>query len=308
MPDSDDAVPLVSRKSGPVDSSILEMLGNKAADMYLSKGVSLNDAITKLASGSQLSAEHIRRVVEFANKETHNRMFKESEDKLFSFPLADSSEIVRDMNDGGTTKVPVRTSIPQAIDAVMPKVASTKKNDKYIPGADNLTIADIFKRDEEEEPVGHYKFANPTGELSALADKMEAAEETLASQRTGISILLDDTERALMHHIKQASLEGLTMRDIYEALHKFAANTAILKEACVTAAKSMKKDLEFVSQDQTIKTASGQVVSDHPLVEAYKFYETLVTKDRVLDRAATKIASMKRTVDEELRVKLRHAS
>lgn len=59
-----------------------------AASDFVEKNVPLNESIAKLAEKSNLTPVQIQRVVELANLDVNDRMFKVAEEKTFTFPLA----------------------------------------------------------------------------------------------------------------------------------------------------------------------------------------------------------------------------
>jgi hypothetical protein len=83
----------------------LESLGNDASDRYLSGEGTLNDVVTKVASENNLESEEIVRVAEAANKATFLNLFQTEEDKTFEFPLADSREVLSNLNKRASEKV-----------------------------------------------------------------------------------------------------------------------------------------------------------------------------------------------------------
>lgn len=86
-----------------VGAEVLEMLGRKAADRFLSQGMPLNDAVHELVSEHpELGNEHIKRVVEFANNVAFQEMFSKSDDKNIHFDVADPGVVIRDLKDGGS--------------------------------------------------------------------------------------------------------------------------------------------------------------------------------------------------------------
>jgi hypothetical protein len=89
----------------------LESLGKEASNLYLSGGVSLNDAVIKLASQHpSISPHQVKRVVEFANTETFQRLFeKQAGDKNVDFDVADPGAILKSLELGSMGQVSVPT-------------------------------------------------------------------------------------------------------------------------------------------------------------------------------------------------------
>ena len=100
---SDQDLPLgLARKEtyASLSPSDLEQMGKRASNLYLADGLSLNEAVIKIASEHpSISTHQIKRIVEFANTETFQRMFeKQANDKNIEFPLADPGVVLRSMN------------------------------------------------------------------------------------------------------------------------------------------------------------------------------------------------------------------
>lgn len=88
-----------------LSSEDLNTMGKRAADSYLSCGTPLNKAVVKLAQEHpSISPHQVKRVVEYANQETFQRLFDDNEkyasDKNIDFPLADPRIILHELNDG----------------------------------------------------------------------------------------------------------------------------------------------------------------------------------------------------------------
>lgn len=83
-----------------LSASDLEGLGKRASQLFLSMNVPLNEAVIKLAREHPgISQEQVKRVVEFANTETFQRLFeKQAGDKNIEFKIADPQEVLRAVN------------------------------------------------------------------------------------------------------------------------------------------------------------------------------------------------------------------
>lgn len=88
----------------------LQSLGKRASVAYLGGGISLNDAIVKLAREyPSISPHQVQRVVEFANQETFAKLFSDNEkyasDKNVEFKVADPGDILLELNNGARPTV-----------------------------------------------------------------------------------------------------------------------------------------------------------------------------------------------------------
>jgi hypothetical protein len=75
-----------------------EMWGIQAADDFLKRQVPLVDSIKKIAKENSLNPKQIARVAEVANNASYLTLFKQAKDKTFEFPLADTKQIIKDLN------------------------------------------------------------------------------------------------------------------------------------------------------------------------------------------------------------------
>lgn len=80
-------------------------LAKMASERFLQKQEPLNNAIASLAEAHELNPFQIERVAEIANHEVNLVLLKKSEDKNFTFDLADPKEIVRSIGKGPLDKV-----------------------------------------------------------------------------------------------------------------------------------------------------------------------------------------------------------
>jgi len=115
-------------KLGPEE---LESLGKQASSDYLGGGISLNDAVVKIAKQyPSISSHQIRRIVEFANQETFSRLFeKQASDKNIEFNVADPGEILQSLNNGARPSIMTSDPPDYSIDPVAKTSASNVEAD-----------------------------------------------------------------------------------------------------------------------------------------------------------------------------------
>jgi hypothetical protein len=108
----------------------LESLGKQASSEFLAGGISLNDAIVKIAKQHpSISAHQVRRIVEFANTETFGKLFADQEkyasDKNIDFEVADPGAVLHAMDAGARPSLMIADPPDYSID---PKTASAVSN------------------------------------------------------------------------------------------------------------------------------------------------------------------------------------
>lgn len=298
------AVTIVPKPTGGIDPGVLEMLGKKASNMYLEKGVNLTDAVAKVASdegisGRQFTTEHLRRITEFANTTTHQSLFTKSADKMFSFPLADPETVIQGLSNGAKHKIPVPSS-RDAVEAAMPKAASITG---YFPGVDTATLESFFKQATSE--TGEYPDHNPLGKLQILTDRLQAAEDVAMAKKASTELLISQVREELFNHIKQASLYGLSLKDLYSALSQATQNEKLAKAVLNDAYDKLKGEVYFQTREQSVKTASGSLQTDHPLVRSFKFLEKLSGQLQVLTKASATLSHSRVRAEQALRDRYR---
>lgn len=83
----------------------LARLGKEASDLFIKHSMPLNDAVVKVASAhSDLTKEHVQRIIENANLVTFEEMFRDGPSKHVTFDLAEPevihAKIAGDSGDG----------------------------------------------------------------------------------------------------------------------------------------------------------------------------------------------------------------
>ena len=113
--------------SGDISSSDLQGLAKRASDMFLRDGMSLNQAVVKLASEQcGLTIEHVKRMVSMANNTTFQALFeKKAEDKNIDFDVADPREVLRSLDNAGR---PAQTIVTPDYGTDATKLGASVKN------------------------------------------------------------------------------------------------------------------------------------------------------------------------------------
>lgn len=158
----------------------LQSLGKRASVEYLAGGISLNDAIIKLARGyPSISPHQVQRVIEFANQETFAKLFSDNEkyasDKNIEFDVADPSYILLELNNGAR---PTTMTVPPDEYSSSPvklshsnveadiELARVFGVDPALPGADHTV-----KYAQHED--GHVEVLERIFEKKASADPLD---------------------------------------------------------------------------------------------------------------------------------------
>jgi hypothetical protein len=160
----------------------LETMGKRASALFLDRGMPLNEAIIKLAKEcAGISQEQINRVVEFANRATFHASFdKQAGDKNVEFPIADSGEIIRHLND--SARGPVVKLAAQ--EYFRPPVRSVRESIEGDQRLEEMFKKASFENMSQQELTDPSAFAQelPATE-QALTQGMEFADSALAMGR-----------------------------------------------------------------------------------------------------------------------------
>jgi len=187
----------------------LEIMGRRAADMYLDKVASLNDAVlSEVRQHPDISSDQIRRVVEFANVDTFRSIFeKQAGDKNVNFDIADPDVVL------GTLDKDARP------------VEKTAANQEYFtaPPADvnrNLTADDVLCRMFGMEPVSPVMEKMAKDRLKGgLADNRPDTAFDPAELRMGDKVEMEHTnDPGLSHEIAKDHLAEIP--DYYTRLEE----------------------------------------------------------------------------------------
>lgn len=182
----------------------LETMGKRASVLFLDRGMPLNEAIIKLAKEcAGISQEQINRVVEFANRATFQASFdKQAGDKNVEFPIADSSEIIRHLNDSARGPV-VKLAAQEYFRPPVRSVRESLEIDNRVDALFKMASFENMSQQELNDP-------------SAFAQELPATEQALSQG-------MDFATTALAMGRETGTLEGFqkaldTVKSISKAL------------------------------------------------------------------------------------------
>lgn len=275
----------------------LELMGKQAAARFLNEGMKLNDAVKQVISEEgDVSQEHIKRVVEFANTSAylgiHDRNKTAGANSSYpQFELADPGRIIQEMSDGSK---PV-TVIPNDVDYGRAPPKSREKT-AGVRGRP----ADLVVRDEAgffDELNTHWKTEKTAsdvtvkqviGDVYKQKQDLEALEGVLTDKGYSLEREKVALDQDYLSVIKDHLREGGSFRDVVVAAravaeHEKVAN--VLVETIVTLAK--EKVASFGDLRASLagleKVAHRIVDTDHPFV-------TMFAGKLALEEALEKIA------------------
>ncbi len=162
----------------PSSAKSFQALADNVARNFLSKGVSIEDGVVKLAVAQDMTPEEVRRLVEKSNTAASILFLKNAQDKKASFKLASVEDVLRrthpEMNDAVEDAVPVtktRNILPKSRSGMTTDVpVFSVKNEKTAAcvstprhnTASDLKKARAFLAKRKQEKVASQMFLQKT--------------------------------------------------------------------------------------------------------------------------------------------------
>ena len=246
----------------------LELMGKQAASMYLTEGISLNDAIVKLAADDgDLENEHIRRIVEFANNAVFKKKFDVLEDKNVHFPLADPAAIIRDLKDGGS---PAHMGSP-VDDYDYPPDSNSEETVKS--AVETMGPGNMVK--EASVPYQELRHANPLDDVYDLYLRLESARDTMQARYSGIASITKEASSEFYHEVKKEviTIDGVGFDGIAAALIKVASYEEVTSALSAVAARLMGEGQASKEKLAQANNQIGQIINpEHPIVSSFEHF------------------------------------
>jgi hypothetical protein len=274
---------LTSSPTKSVAPELLEMLGNRASAMFRN-GTSLNSAITQLvAEHPELTNEHIKRVVEFANNVTFQNLFQNSDDKNIHFDVADPGVVLRDLRDGGS---------PAHDGKTMDVANKSMKDYSSPPNMEKNDFADpesgmqhLFQMNDQNGRMGqgeaieknasenteHTSHANPVEDVYDMHVKLQASRGELTRAHETFDFLEKQAEQNLYEAVKKEILDpyGAGLGGVLGALKKVASDAEIFR-ILSPMTERLAQTVGPEPVDDSLEKRAGKMVNySHPVVLAW---------------------------------------
>jgi len=291
----------------------LEMMGKQAANMFLNDGVSLNDAIAKLAGAhADINQEQVKRVCEFANTAVYLAKHDTSktagaESSYPQFPLADPSRIIQDLSDGARPTVATKTDIEYSKHPnKYEKVASAK--------ADSL-LSEMFGY-EEKVKTASPDYSKATGETEVMEAKHSLMGLKDHLERTGerFDLMLKEAQESYYDTVKRHLLDGNDFADVMVAARssgledsKVAGVMKPLIERLLTEKVASEKSL-MQGVRKLEKVAHRVINEEHPLVTGFREVVSLEGEITKVSTGLGQVDAELKGVDSLIREQLRAGS
>lgn len=261
---------LSQERHATVSPETLELMGKEAANMYLDKGVSLNEAIVKLASAHpDFNAEQVKRVAEFANTAVYLAIHDKNKTAGASssypqFELADPFRVIQDMSDGAKPTTMTQTDVDYGKQPL--------KKDKVSSVQFNELMDGLFKTSSTELP---YTKDSVLHEIMSTKEELVALGHSLATSGEQFDLMHKQASAEYYDHVKSHLLNGGSFADVAVA----ARSTGISNEkmASILSPVLVRLITEKVASPASLKDGANgiskvahRVINDkHPLVSSF---------------------------------------
>ncbi len=265
---------LYTQSSGSsVAPETLEMLGRQASQMFQSRGVPLNDAITQVVSKHpEIGNEHIQRIIEFANTVTFQEMFQNSSDKNVHFDVADPGVILRDLKDGGSPahdgkplsglndynkmpQGPKSSEIDQAFNSQF------MGNQDQSGSGDNVKLASLSS--------DHERHANPIDDAFDAYQRLTVARDKLASSYETMDGILKQAHADLYSEVRAQILDpdGAGLGGVAAVMEKVADSDLIESLLAPMTRQFLNEGISAPVLNDSLRKTAGIVVNmEHPIL------------------------------------------
>ena len=264
-----------------LDKQDLAQLGKRAADMHLKNGVSLNDAVVKVAQATpNLTEHHVTRILENANLITFEEMFKGAEDKHVVFDLADPIYVGRALDEGSAAPEPIDEAYLNAPD--------------YSDPRDELDIASMFQEKSSSYMDQNAEFL-ATRELTTVRSAM---------QHVGAD--LNRADAAAEHELqKLAHMVRTVARDMANATAPLELLSYATKDEEVfeKVAHTLAGQMRDIPRGERMNMAPNR---DHPLCQQYSMVESLIKEASKLKTGLQNLQHRKNTVEAYIQQEKAH--
>lgn len=261
-----------------VSKEHLQDLGKQAASIHAKSGRPMTDAVVSvLHKEAGLGAEHVKRVVEFANNEAY----------LDQFNAMDGEHRVVNIENGPASPGQVLRELEMS-DSAPALVKSASRADAlraFIPGEDEFGSA----FDKVKTAGVNLPDSRPNTQLIHLREKLAAAKSYFVSQLSSAELGYDSAASNMYDMVKQAVLGGTSPAEISVLYQRVSPSPVLTKLALRTIAERMEPECipAVTTTKEKIKEASERAINpSHPLVRSFLEFakvaeERIVTLSRV---------------------------
>lgn len=252
---------------------MMELIGKQAANLFIEKGVNLNESIVKMASAHEdINQEQLKRICEFANTATY--LAKHDQNKTAGakvsypeFELADPNRVIQDMSDGAKPTILTKVDTDYGHLPEKKQKTSSAKSDAL--------LEELFNT-KEASARADLDFSKDTAvnQVMEAKEQLVALRETLSASNEHLDLMQKGASADFYEHAKRHCLEGGSFADIVKAAQATGASNEQVQEVLrpvislfikekVSSVKSMTEDMKDLT-----KLAHRVVDPEHQMVKA----------------------------------------
>lgn len=260
-------------KHANITPESLELMGKSAANIFIEKGISLNESISKLAaSHNDISQEQIKRVCEFANTAVYlakHDMAKTagSKESYPEFDLADPNRVIQDLSDG------TKSTVTTKVDAAYSRLPLKEKTSSAKSPAEKA-FEELFQSKTAED----LNFSKDTAinEVMTAKENLKDLRDHLRATGEGLDMLHKEASEEFYELAKRHMLSDGSYADINKIAHEVSGNP---QEAMVMLTPVVKRLVQekvasgigLLNQVKGMqKVAHRTLNEEHPMVKAAK--------------------------------------
>lgn len=258
-------------KHANITPESLELMGKSAANIFIEKGVSLNESISKLAaSHNDISQEQIKRVCEFANTAVYlakHDMAKTagSKESYPEFDLADPNRVIQDLSDG------TKSTITTKVDATYSRLPLKEKTSSAKSPAEKA-FEEMFQSKTAED----LSFSKDTAinEVMSAKEDLKSLRDHLSSTGEGLDLLHKEASEQFYELAKRHMLSDGSYADINKIAHDVSGNAQEAMAMLTPVVKRLVQEkvasgIGLLNQVKGMQKVAHRTLNDeHPMVKA----------------------------------------
>ncbi len=299
---------MAGSRHASISAETLEQMGKQASVRFLTEGIPLNESISKLAAEhSDISAEQVKRVCEFANTAVYLSKHDQSKTAGASssypqFQLADPSRIIQDMSDGSRSTVSTDSDLIYAKLPVKAKTASIALTELR-----ETVIDRVFGTDPEKIAKVDVSTETIINNLMNAKHTLQGMDEEVSQAHENLSMTLKEAQAEFYHLTKQHLMNGGDFSEVVLATQSTGAESQkiaqairptierllVEKVASPTILRSMTDGLE--------KIAHSAINPAHPLVTSFSTMIETAEEIKKVAEAQSSIATQYGKVESFIR-------
>lgn len=281
-----------------VSKEHLQDLGKQAALSHARSGHPMTEAVVSvLQKEAGLTPEHVKRVVEFANNEAYQDVYRamDGEHRVVNIDGGPASpgQVLRELE--------MSDSAP----ALVKSAARAESLRAFVPGEDEFENYFSKEKTAQEERLQE---SRPNSQLIHLREKLAAAKSHFMSQLSNVELGYEAAASEMYDMVKQAVLGGTSPAEVSVIYQRVSPSPVFTKLALRTIAQRMEPESipAVVTSREMMKQASEGVINpSHPMVRSFlsfaKIAEQRVELLRCIDEVSTELGRVNRALHEAMR-------